>query len=97
MVFCKWSCRDPDAEMLKERSCTRDPGAEILRKCAYRILMQTFWQIDFAQDLAQVVVEDPHAEILIQRSWRRDPHTEILHKYCYSRDLDTDILHKRSS
>ena len=29
-VFYKWPCRDPDAEILKERSCTGGPGAGIL-------------------------------------------------------------------
>ena len=32
---------DPDAEILTERSCTRDPHTEILHKRSYRILMQT--------------------------------------------------------
>ena len=45
----------PDANILTQRSCARDPHTEILHKrSAYR-------------DLAQVVVQDPDAEILTQR------------------------------
>ena len=45
-----------------------------------------------------MVIQDPDADIT-ERSWARDLQSEILHKCSYRilGELDTDILHKRSS
>ena len=80
--------QDPDAEILTERSCTRDPHTEILHKRSYRILMQRSWQRDLAQ------------EIHIQRSctrgptgsWCRHHDREILDKRSADRDLAQEVL-----
>ena len=68
-------------------SWRRHPDREILHKrSSYR-------------DFAQEVLQDPDADIMTERSCTRDPQTEVLHKCSYRirGDLDTDILHKRSS
>ena len=96
-------CRDPEREILHRkilaqrscttRSCCKRPDREILHnKSAYR-------------DLAQVVIQDPDAEILtqryaqkirIQRSCTSSPIEDILTQTPCARDPHTPILHKRS-
>ena len=71
--------RDLAQEIRIQRSCAsgptgswrRDPDRKILDNgSAYR-------------DFAQVVLQDPDAEILTERSGTKDPHTQILHKWSY--------------
>ena len=94
--------QDPDAKILTQRSCARDPHTEILHKWSYKILIQRSWHRDTRKrsaywDLAQVV--------LLRRSWHRHLAQEILIQWsCTSgprgswyRHPDTDILRKRSS
>ena len=100
------TARNVDAETLKGRSCTRDPGAEISHKWSYRTLIQTSWQRDLAQEIhIQRSCTSGHT-----RSWRRvltqryAQEIRVQQRSCTSSpvgscwgDLDTDILHKRSS
>ena len=79
------------AEILKERYCTGDPGAEILHKWSYRIPRQTSWQRDLAQEIRiQRSCTSGHT-----RSWCRDPDTDV-HKRSADRDLAQVVLQRRS-
>ena len=53
--------QDPDADIMTERSWTRDPHTEILHNWSYRTLMQTSCQRDLGQD--------PQTEILHKKSY----------------------------
>ena len=80
--------QDPDADIMTERSCTRDPPTEILHKWSYRILMQTLWQRDLAQEIRiqWSCTRGPTG------SWCRHPDKEILHKRYSWRDLAQEVL-----
>ena len=88
-------------EVLIHRSCTsasnRNPRAEILHKCPYRILGDPDTDIIHKRssytDLAQVLLQDSVVEILNtlrKRSWYRDLAQEVL------QDPDADIQTERS-
>ena len=123
--------QDPDADIMTERSWTRDPHTEILHKWSYwgnldtetlhkrssyrdlarevllRILMQTSWQRDLAEEilthLAQVVLQDPAAyperEIMRKRSADRDLAQVLLQDFAEEiyRDLAQVVILRRSS
>ena len=83
--------QDPDAEILTERSCTRDPhyrdlAQVVLQDPGADIMTERSWTKD-PQDLAQEVLQDPDADIMTEGSCTRDPHTVILHKWSYYRIL----------
>ena len=79
---------NPDAEILTERSWTKDPHTDILHKRSYRILMQTSWQRDLGQEIRRQrsCTRGPTG------SWCRDPDREILHKRFTYRDLAQEVL-----
>ena len=82
--------QDPDADIMTERSWTRDPQTEILHKCSFRIL----------GDLDK----DPHTPILHKCKNHAQAQEILIQSSCTSgprgssyRRPDSDILHKRSS
>ena len=80
----KWSYK-----IIMQRSWKRDLAQEILVQRSCTSSLTGSWCRDrdtetlIYRDLAQVVIQDPDAEILTQRSYTRDPHREILHKWSY--------------
>ena len=95
----KCSCRDPGAGILKERSCTRDPGAEILHKWSYRILLHTSWQRSCTRDPHTEILHKWSYKILMQRSCHRDLAQEIAYRdlaQVVIQDPDAEILPQRS-
>ena len=97
--------QDPDADIMTERSCTRDFQTEISHKRSYRIPMQTSWHRSCTRDLQTEILRKRSYRILMQTSWQRDLGQEIrrqiLHKRSYRilGDLDKDphapILHNQ--
>ena len=92
--------QNPDADILTERSCARDPHTEILHKRSYRILMHTSWQRDLGQEIRR------HRSCTRGPTGSRCRHhdREILHKKSADRalaqevlqDPDADIMTERS-